>query len=1040
MNTRLSTDSDSYGPNHGPSDTLDLSFYFFGLILSACLYISITKQGITNLYVPNELEMNERCVFEQIRDLRTKNPKKVTMGHLNINSIPNKFEGIMDLVSNQLDIFLISETKIDSSFPDAQFSHGGYSKPHRKDRILGGGGGLLLYVNDNIPSRQLTEHVIPDDIEIMCVEINLKKQKWVLLGIYRPPKMNEKYFLDHLSRVIDVYSRKYDKIVIMGDFNLEPTDEPIESLCNTYNLYNLVKEKTCFKGPPKCYDLILTNCKYNFQSTMAVTSGFSDFHKMTLTVLKTEFVKADPIQIKYRDYKNYCSSNFNKELKEKLNRDCTSLTDYNKFQSILCEVLDKHAPQKKKYLRANNSSFMTKELRKMIMNRSRCKNIFFKNKTVENWEKYRRLRNDCVKLTNKVKKEYFRNLDIRSVNDNKKFWKIVKPNFSEKNSKSSKIILVENDEIITDNKRSTEIMNDYFVNITKELNIPAIYVEKQSENTDTGFLDPIDQIIHSYRRHPSILKINEFVTHTGKFSFTKVNEHQIENEILDLNPKKATGPDTIPPKIIKDASRVLKSPLADLFNTTVEISQFPTALKYANVSPIYKKDDNTRKENYRPISILPSISKFFERLIFQQVTSYVSRLLSPYLCGFRKGYNAQHALLRLKNNMNICLDKREKVGLFMMDLSKAFDCIPHELLIAKLYAYGFSDKSLKLIYSYLKKRSQRVNINAEYSSWKHILNGVPQGSVLGPLLFNIFINDLFLFVENSEVCNYADDNSLTVANISIEKIVTALESDIGILEKWFKDNGMQLNEEKCQFMIIEPSQTFRNDIAKIKTENKIIEEVKKGKLLGITFDSNLSMDRHIKQLCKQASNKLYALARISHYLDEQKRIILMKSFVISQFNYCPIIWMYCQRKTNNRINRIHERALRIAYHDYVSDFQSLLEKADTVTIHQKNIQVLTLEIYKTLNNLNPEFMREIFCLKRHNYPTRNQNLTYPNPHSVIYGLESFGYKATQLWNAIPREIQESNNMTTFKRYISTQYKICKCNLCKLYLSNLGYIT
>ena len=264
----------------------------------------------------------------------------------------------------------------------------------------------------------------------------------------------------------------------------------------------------------------------------------------------------------------------------------------------------------------------------------------------------------------------------------------------------------------------------------------------------------------------------------------------------------------------------------------------------------------------------------FERLIFQQVTSYVSRLLSPYLCGFRKGYNAQHALLKLKNNMNICLDKRENVGLFMMDLSKAFDCIPHGLLIAKLYAYVFSDKSLKLIYSYLKGRS--VNINAEYSTWKHILNGVPQGSVLGPLLFNILINDLFLFVENSEVCNYADDNSLTVANISIEKIIRALESDIGILEKWFKDNGMQLNEEKCQFMIIEPSRSFRNDIAKIKTENKIIEEVKKGKLLGITFDSNLSMDKHIKQLCKQASNKLYALARISHYLDEQKRIILMK--------------------------------------------------------------------------------------------------------------------------------------------------------------------
>ena len=218
-------------------------------------------------------------------------------------------------------------------------------------------------------------------------------------------------------------------------------------------------------------------------------------------------LKQTPIQINYRDYKNFNTSRFNEDLRNRLNRDESSNSNYNRFQNILREVLDNHAPMKNKYNRANNSPFMTKQLRKLIMNRSRCKNTYFKTKTAENWEKYRKLRNACVKLTKRVKKDYFHNLNIKHINDNKAFWKTVKPFLSSKgNIENKKIILVENEEIIRDDKKNADIMNDYFVNVTKSLDIPEIMIEQISMNIDIIFVDPIDAILHNFYNHSSIIK------------------------------------------------------------------------------------------------------------------------------------------------------------------------------------------------------------------------------------------------------------------------------------------------------------------------------------------------------------------------------------------------------------------------------------------------------------------------------------------------------------------------------------------------------
>ena len=180
-----------------------------------------------------------------------------------------------------------------------------------------------------------------------------------------------------------------------------------------------------------------------------------------------------------------------------------------------------------------------------------------------------------------------------------------------------------------------------------------------------------------------------------------------------------------------------------MYNESNSKSIFPNSLKMADVTPIFKKDDRTRKDNYRPISVLPPVSKIFEKYMFRQIFSYIDKFLSPHLCGSRKGFNTQHSLALMIDRWQRALDKGKIAGALLTDLSKAFDCLWHDLLIAKLHAYGFDYNSLKLILSYLSDRFQRVRINGHFSKWLKIIFGVPQGSILGPPLFNFYLNDLF---------------------------------------------------------------------------------------------------------------------------------------------------------------------------------------------------------------------------------------------------------------------------------------------------------
>ena len=268
---------------------------------------------------------------------------------------------------------MITETKLDDTFPLGQFYVDGFTMPYRLDRNCNGGG-VIIYVREDIPSKILKKHKLPEDVEDMFVELNFRKIKWLLFGTYHPPSRNEQYYFQALYEALDCYS-SYDRIVLKGDFNSGDHETCMETFLYQHNLTNIVKKGTCFKHSSKLptIDLFLTNNSSYFQNTKIFFTSLSAFHKLVTATLKISIPKNKPLQINYRNYKHFNKGSFNEDLKLAFNN--TDIQTCEEFEEIFMNLLDHHAPLKKKILRANNVPCITKKLRKAIMKRSQLENI-----------------------------------------------------------------------------------------------------------------------------------------------------------------------------------------------------------------------------------------------------------------------------------------------------------------------------------------------------------------------------------------------------------------------------------------------------------------------------------------------------------------------------------------------------------------------------------------------------------------------------------------------------------------------------------------
>ena len=975
-----------------------------------------------------------------LQNLKAKNRDRPIIAHLNINFLDPKFDPLKDIIKDNVDILLVSETKLDDTFPSGKFFIEGYKEPIRLDRNRNGGG-LLFFIRDDLDSKEIKSHKLPKKIEGIFIKLTIRNTKWLIMGGYNPDKKNISKFLDHVGKELDRFLPQYENLLLLGDFNSEMSEQDMKDFCETYNLTNLITDPTCFKSieNPSCIDVMLTNRSLCFESSRTVETGLSDCHKMTVTVMKKHYKRLEPVTINYRDYKSFDGDKFRTDLKERLAKS-ESLSIEN-FKTMFYEVLDLHAPKKQKVARGNNAPFMNKTLSKAFMTRARLRNKYFKNPTPENKLSYTKQKNFCTNLLKREKRKYYNDLDTKIFESNKKFWQRVKPLFSEKTILKQSIRLKENGKMISDKKEVAEILNNYYMESVENLEVER-YLPNNNITIDEN-LDKIDKIVKQFQNHPSILKINENVKIDEKFEFKDTSDDKMFKKISSLDANKACMKDDFPIKILQGTNDIICKPLTSIYNNAKNQEKFPSCLKTADVTPLPKDKEKDNKKIYRPVSLTPILSKVFEKDMYEQMSDYVEKFLSPYLFGYRKGHSTEQCLMTMIEMWKKALDERKVAGAVLTDLSKAFDCLPHDLLIAKLHAYGFEKSALNFIYDYLTERTQRTKVGGEYSKMRTLKYGVPQGSILGPLLFNLFINDIFYFLKESKLANYADDTSTYLSKEGIFPFLHALKSETSIVLNWFKTNEMKSNSDKCHMIVAENEHRpayMSNACIYLDEEKELLQNEKKVKLLGVWIDDKMTFEEHVKTLLKKGNQKLHALMRVAKYISEEKLRLLMKTFIESQFNYCPLVWMFHNRRINKRINSLHERALRVVYKDETLTFEQLLEKDNSFTIHDKNLQKLSLLMFKVKNKLCPTPIQEIFTENENDCNFENGDWIIPKIRTENNGKETLRYRGPITWNLLPAEIKSAKTLQSFKdKIITWKPQGCTCRLCKVYIRNFGFL-
>lgn len=912
--------------------------------------------------------------------------------HLNVQGIKSKVDQLeIILQQKDIDVCCLSETFFKNSEVDI-LQLDGFKNIANFCRKLKERGGVAIYAKNTVDCRELNwvaEMSVESHFE--CCGITICEVNYIIICVYRAPNSNLDIFLVNmemlLCKLVTRSRNNCKKIFILGDYNvniLEKTNKA-ELLLNAFRSFNLhpsIAVPTRITSHSQtCIDNIFTNVKnYNVD---VLDIGLSDHTCQVISILTSLSYKEKYWYVYNRNPDNYMDI-FLKYISQFSFTDVYSATDpnygYKMFIDTFSLVFDLCVPDKIiKVTHRRNPIWKTKGIatasrhkRQLYLQSLKSNNFVIKNK----YKKY-------CKVMKAVTKQSKRNANInfitQSANKSKATWQIIKQNTTQINVIKNTVDHIIKDGIVIDEPFDiANSMNNYFVNITNSVNVTP-YKPLTPPNLTSIFMTP-------------------------------VTTHELIGIVKKLKNKKSTGHDKIPMKAIKLSIEYIAEPLAHIINLTLESGVFPDDLKKALVKPLYKKGPKTEMGNHRPIALLPNFSKIFEKIIYNRILSFFTKnnILNTNQFGFQKGKNTTLAIFKVLRRIWTDIQKKKTaVGLFI-DLSKAFDCVSHKILLRQLEHVGIRGAASKLIQSYLTNRQQATILDAYNKATKTItrvqsnyeenLQGVPQGSVLGPLLFLIYVNEFPLVLDHLCVM-FADDATIFISEekLNASNIVDELYNTIKKVMSWLSSINLKVNLDKTKIIQFTNYKQTAQDINLVVGSEKI-EQVTSTNFLGITIDNNLNWKSHIEKINKTLSKTCYAISILSRITSTEVAKSAYYGNIYPFLTYGVIFWGNSANVQSTFI--LQKKCLRIIYN------LNSMESARTLFI-SNNILTLTciyiLEISLFVKEQNEYFPRKSEK-KKNLRPQYKYDICTVRPSSYILKKSTY-VSGIKVYNHLPERIK-----------------------------------